>query len=204
MRTTGHRGIWTTVAAVCALAAAVAIGAAATDRTAPPPHPNVASASAHDRVPRLSGTSLPRARPTQVDIPSLGLTATLQEASLTARGQLPLPTDSTGASWLSSSAAPGERGTAVLAGHVDTTKGPAAFYQLSAATPGMRVDVARADGTTAHFVVDAVAVYPRDHFPHSVYEDTPSPSLRLITCTGWDSNTRTYRDNVVVYATLTR
>ncbi|MYQ62138.1 MULTISPECIES: sortase domain-containing protein, partial [unclassified Streptomyces] len=206
MRTTGHHGVWTAVAAACAFAAALAIAFAAVDRAAPPPSPTVAgtipSSLTEERAARPSAAPLPRARPTRVTIPALGLKATLQPVGLTARSQLPLPADPTRASWLSSSAAPGENGTAVLAGHVDTDKGPAAFYQLSAATTGMRIDVSRADGATARFVVTAVAVYPRSHFPHSVYEDTFGPSLHLITCTGWDNTAKVYRDNVVVYATL--
>ncbi|WP_199566238.1 class F sortase [Streptomyces corynorhini] len=169
MKTTGHRGIWTAVAATCAMAAALTTGLALADHTAPPPAPTVAGtppgAPRDQPVTRKARPALPRSVPTRVSIPVLGLAAELQPAALAGRGELPLPDDPARASWLDSSAAPGERGTAVLAGHVDTAHGPAAFYQLSGAAPG--------------------------------------PSLRLITCTGWDAKRKTYRDNGVVYAPST-
>lgn len=97
----------------------------------------------------------------------MGLKAALVPEEFDGDGQLPLLRGKDRASWVGSSATPGERGTAVLAGHVDTTSGPAAFSNPGAAKPGMAVSVARRDGTTAHFTIDEVAVYPKDEFPDS-------------------------------------
>ncbi|WP_251052155.1 MULTISPECIES: sortase domain-bontaining protein [unclassified Streptomyces] len=141
--------------------------------------------------------------PTGVRIPEVGLQAPLVPVQLPGNGKMPLPKDRARASWLASSVTPGERGTSIIAGHVDAPEGPAAFYNLSAVKPGMHIDVRRTDDTTARFTIDAVAVYPQDHFPAAtVYGPTPGPSLRLLTCTGWDAAARKYRDNVVVYATM--
>lgn len=205
MKTTGRRGVWTAAAGACALAGALSLGIAIDDQRTPPPRPDAAGTvppdSPSDR-PRAAGKAgMPRSVPLTVTVPRVGLTAKLRPVQLTDRGQMPLPADPASAGWLDSSAAPGENGTAVLAGHVDTQDGPAAFYELAGAKPGMRVEIRRTDGTTAEFTIDAVAVYPKDRFPDRVYAPTTGPSLRLITCTGWDSDTETYRDNVVVYAT---
>lgn len=202
----GRRGVWTAAAALSVLAGTGAMGVAATHQSTPPPRPVAAGRIPQPLSPAPStprAESMSRSVPTSVRIPQVGLHASLVPVHISADGQLPLPEDPSRASWLASSVTPGERGTSIMAGHVDTLKGPAAFYHLSAVRPGMRIDVARADHTTARFTIDAVAVYPKDHFPDTqVYGPTPGPSLRLLTCTGWDAVAREYRDNVVVYATV--
>lgn len=200
---TGRRSIWTAAATLCVLAGALAVGVALDGQSGPPPRPAPAGnlpAQAPSTTPAVDG--MPPSPPTTVQITDVDLKVPLVPVRISGSGQLPLPKDRDRASWLASSVTPGERGSAILAGHVDSADGPAAFYNLSAAKPGMQIAVTRRDGTTARFTIDAVAVYPKDKFPDSlVYGPTPGPSLRLITCTGWDPDEREYRDNVVVYAT---
>jgi hypothetical protein len=52
-------------------------------------------------------------------------------------------------------------------------------------------------------VIDRLGQYPKDDFPtHQVYDKTPEPTLRLITCGGiFDDSIGHYRDNIVAYAT---
>lgn len=197
--TTGRRSIWTAAATLCVLAGALTLGVALDKQSDPPPSPAPAG-NLPAQAPADDG--MPPSLPTAVQIPDVDLNVPLVPVRISGSGQLPLPKDRDRASWLASSVTPGERGSAILAGHVDSADGPAAFYNLSAAKPGMQVAVARRDGTTARFTIDAVAVYPKDKIPDAlVYGPTPGPSLRLITCTGWNPNEREYRDNVVVYAT---
>lgn len=150
---------------------------------------------------------LPRSTPLQVVIPSLGVDAPLLGLGMGADGTPELPpfAQPHTAGWLRDSATPGERGTAVLLGHVDTTTGPAVFWGLSALRPGAQVQVARLDGRTAVFTVAKVAAYRKQAFPAAeVYGPAADAELRLITCGGpYDTATRSYRGNVVVYAHLT-
>jgi sortase (surface protein transpeptidase) len=92
----------------------------------------------------------------------------------------------------------------VLAGHVDSTDGPAVFFRLRELAPGDEVLVDRADGSTVRFEVRSVQRHPKDAFPtEQVYGPTPRAELRLITCGGeFDAGERSYRDNVVVTAVL--
>jgi sortase (surface protein transpeptidase) len=109
------------------------------------------------------------------------------------------------AGWYRSGPSPGERGNAVLVGHVDTRKaGPAVFYQLGRLTSDDEIEIERADGSVAVFVVDAVRSFPKRTFPSAlVYGPTDGVGLRLVTCGGgYDKKRRAYRDNVVVFATL--
>lgn len=99
---------------------------------------------------------------------------------------------------------PGERGSAIVAGHVDTTTGPAVFLQLQFVKQGATVDITRADGSVATFKVDSVEKFSKANFPDDlVYADTPDAQLRLITCGGtYDRKAKDYKDNVVVFAHL--
>ncbi|MEV5265649.1 class F sortase, partial [Streptomyces werraensis] len=108
------------------------------------------------------------------------------------------------AGWYEAGTTPGERGTAIVAGHVDNEDGPAVFYSLGALRKGSTVEIARHDGTVAVFTVDAVEAYDARRFPdEKVYGAAPRPELRVITCGAGYSPTTGYRGNVVVYAHLT-
>jgi hypothetical protein len=67
------------------------------------------------------------------------------------------------------------------------------------------IEVGRADGSVAVFRVDALEQYPKNRFPTAkVYGNLHHAGLRLITCGGdFDRERGHYRDNIVVYASLT-
>ncbi|MFD3657723.1 sortase domain-bontaining protein [Streptomyces sp. NPDC058620] len=106
--------------------------------------------------------------------------------------------------WFAGGPSPGEPGTAVVAGHVDTATAPAVFAELSELDPDSRFSVHRDDGTTATFRVDSVESFPKDHFPDDrVYKNTPDAQIRLITCAGdYDRGAEGYTENLVVFAHL--
>ena len=82
---------------------------------------------------------------------------------------------------------------------------PAVFYRLGALQKGDRVDVTRADRSTARFVIDTVARYSKAQFPTAaVYGNTTDRAeLRLITCGGaFDQTTGHYVDNIVAFGHL--
>jgi LPXTG-site transpeptidase (sortase) family protein len=141
--------------------------------------------------------------PLEVEVPAVDISAPVVPLGLTDGGALEVPEDFSTAGWWASGPEPGERGAAVITAHVDSQAGPAAFYTLADASPGDEVYVHRKDASTATFVIDRVGQYPKDDFPtHQVYDETPEPALRLITCGGiFDDSIGHYRDNIVAYAT---
>ncbi|MBT2388652.1 class F sortase [Streptomyces sp. ISL-1] len=149
---------------------------------------------------------LPRSVPKRIAISEIAVDAPFTALSIGSSGQLnaPPPDDNNLVGWFEGGVTPGERGTSVVAGHVDTKTGPAVFLQLSLLKPGSTVDITREDGTVATFKVDSVETFSKAHFPNErVYADTPSPQLRLITCGGdYDRKAMDYTDNVVVFAHL--
>jgi len=143
------------------------------------------------------------ARPVSLSIPVIGVHTRLIRLGLTARGTLQVPASTSVAGWYTASPRPGQIGSAVIAGHIDSYLGPGVFFRLRLLRPGDRVYVRHADGTLAIFRVYAEHSYPKNHFPtQQVYGPAPDPELRLITCGGtFDPATGSYLDNVVVYAT---
>jgi sortase (surface protein transpeptidase) len=109
------------------------------------------------------------------------------------------------AAWYKYSATPGEIGTSVIEGHVDSYQGPAVFYRLGALQPGDHIDIRLANGATAIFRVTGVREYSKDNFPDQmIYGDTHYAALRLITCGGaFDNATGHYLSSTVVFASLT-
>ncbi|WP_307865180.1 class F sortase [Myceligenerans salitolerans] len=109
--------------------------------------------------------------------------------------------------WYDGSPTPGEAGPAVLEGHVTGTGyRPSVFFELGNTRPGDRIEVDRADGSTAVFEVTEIRSAPRADFPRvDVYGATKGPELRVITCGGtFDEESGHHLDNVIVFAELVR
>lgn len=143
-----------------------------------------------------------QAPPASVAIPAIGVESELEHLALRDDGTLAAPGDFGRAGWFADGPSPGERGPAVIVGHVDSRDGPAVFYRLRELAPGDLVEVTRRDGTVARFAVTDRFEAAKDAFPtEAVYGPTTGPMLRLITCTGaFDRAARHYVSNLVVNA----
>ncbi|MFI8823960.1 class F sortase [Streptomyces sp. NPDC053431] len=152
--------------------------------------------------------AMPRSAPIRLRIPKIGVDAPFIGLKIGPSGALdPPPANDTNlVGWQSSGPSPGERGTAIIAGHLDTLTSPAVFARLTELSPGDHFEVDRADGTTAVFLIDSVESFNKDDFPNKrVYADTPSALARLITCAGaYDRQARDYTENLVAFAHLDR
>ncbi|MFJ6570993.1 class F sortase [Streptomyces sp. NPDC091292] len=216
-----RRGGWSMVALAVLLGVRLVQG----DPYADPPQPTAAAAvgaapgksgsqdGAKGSRPSRFGEIAPGAhapmspsRPARLAIPSIGVNAPFLDIGYDAQGQIdaPPPERADTAGWFASGPTPGEQGTAVISGHVDTRRGPAVFYSLGALPKGSTVEIARDDGKTAVFTVYGVEVVPRDDFPaERVYADTGTPELRLMTCGGTFTGGQGYDANVIAFAKLT-
>ncbi|WP_240436785.1 class F sortase [Streptomyces sporangiiformans] len=182
-------------------------------RTELPPRPSAAQAlpaTADDGRRRATKPSIPgmgASPPIRIRIRAILVDAPVIPLTLDAEGHLepPPPDDNNLVGWYEGGVAPGQNGTAVMAGHVDNKRGFSVFYGLGSLRPGAEVEIERKDRTTAVFSIDAVEEYPKDRYPSDqVYGETGRPELRLITCGGRFSKKTGYQSNVVAYAHLTR
>ncbi len=145
-----------------------------------------------------------RSRPIHLAIPIIGLSEKLSELGLNKNGTVQVPKSWSVPGWYKLGPSPGQKGSAVILGHVDSVKGPAAFYQLSKLRPGNLVSVTLLDGRTVHFRVIGLRMYLKKNFPNRlVYGSRSYSALQLVTCGGvFDSGTHHYLSNLVVFTKL--
>ena len=210
-RGTGTRGAWGVIAVVLLVGVHLVRGGAAELGAEGPPQPLAVAAPDGTRAadagpaPDSVPDPLPASPPVRVRVPAVRVDAPVTEVGLDAGGwiEAPPPEDDHVAGWFTGAVTPGERGTAVVVGHVDTPYGRAVFYDLGALGKGHRVEIVRRDGRTAVFSVYGVEVVPKEGFPaERVYGDSGLPELRLITCGGTFTQETGYKGNVVVSARL--
>jgi hypothetical protein len=149
--------------------------------------------------------AITRSTPVALRIPALGMSGSLIAVGLNWDGSVQVPADYRQAGWYQKGPAPGEAGSAVILGHVDSRAGIGGFFYLKDLKAGDTVDVALADGKTAHFTVTAVRMYLKTQFPdRQVFGPRGGSTLQLVTCGGdFDHATGSYRSDVVVYTSLT-
>jgi hypothetical protein len=179
-----------------------------------PPGPSAAASAPRPPVPHAlpavapGGLPSPAAPPIRLQIPAIHVSARIVDEGLDADGALQVPplTDAgvREVGWYDLGPAPGQVGSAIIAGHVDSYQAPGVFYDLGRLVPGNAVEVTLADGETVHFTVTSVHEYSKAHFPaREVYGPEPYQALRLITCGGaFDEATGHYLSNIVAYARM--
>ena len=142
--------------------------------------------------------------PVRMEIPAIGVTSSLDRLGRAPDKTVQVPSRWKVAGWFAPGTRPGDPGSAVILGHVDSRSGPAVFYRLRELRRGDLVEVARADGSTVRFVVQRTEQYDKRRFPtDEVYYPTLTPALRLVTCGGeFDATAGHYRSNIIVFATL--
>jgi sortase (surface protein transpeptidase) len=197
-------------ALVIALSACSTAGEPASPTASPAP---TATASATEPTASAAPTTEPApdepmmdaSAPVSVQIPSVGLDAPLIRTGIRDDGVLEVPPGEEGspASWYDGSPTPGERGTSVLLGQVNsTTDDSGVFFDLPRLVEGDEVRVTREDGSTAVFEVYRSETFAKDAFPtRAVYEPVPGAELRLITCHEGEGASP-YPNNYVVFARL--
>jgi Sortase domain len=198
------------IVAVIAGGISIAVIGGHTLRWSPPPipprwaaHPGAVLGPAPGRK---SG-ALARSEPVSISIPSIQVRAQIIKLGMTSHHKLQTPPLNRPlvAGWYDGGPTPGQRGAAVIVGHVDAAPvGPAVFYKLGELRPGDRIMVTLADHKTARFVVTSAALYSKSAFPaDTVYGPTTWPTLRLVTCGGvFDHRTGHYLSNTVIFATF--
>jgi LPXTG-site transpeptidase (sortase) family protein len=154
----------------------------------------------------VTAASLPKSAPLSIDIPKIGVQSTLLSLGFGRHRGIQLPPVSTPmqAGWFSGGPAPGQIGPAVIFGHVAGDHQEGIFARLDELVPGDLVLIKRQDGSTANFRVTHIEELSKGSFPiDAVHGHTTDAELRLVTCgPAFDQLTHTYRDNIIVFATL--
>ncbi|MEH0636911.1 class F sortase [Streptomyces bottropensis] len=168
------------------------------DASSPPP----ASASPAGAVRPLG-----RSVPVRLLIPGIGVDTPVIRLGLAPDGTVEVPpiTAHDRAGWYEHSPTPGQTGPSVILGHVTVgSYGDGVFRRLARLRRGERIEARLENGTAPEFTVDSVTTVAKADFPaEEVYGNVDRPALRLVTCGGPRTGDE-YRDNVIVFATLSR
>ncbi|WP_433221123.1 class F sortase [Microtetraspora malaysiensis] len=220
-RTDGGRRALGVAAAAVVVTGAVFVGCGVLPADTPPAPPPVTAPTAATAATaataegtaaaaeRISSTAAPVLRPSEprrLDIAKIGVHVALGRLGLNPDGtvQIPPVDHPEEAGWYAHGVTPGERGAAVILGHVDGAGRKGVFYDLGRMRTGDTIEVGRADGSAATFVVESVEMVPKSRFPtRRVYGPLDHAGLRLVTCGGtFDRGRGHYTDNVILYARL--
>jgi LPXTG-site transpeptidase (sortase) family protein len=140
-------------------------------------------------------------------IPAIGINASVEAVGVQANGDMATPTHNPweDVGWYNGGPRPGERGSAVIDGHVDRPQGlPAVFWHLRELHVGDMVQVTDAVGTTLTFHVTRLAFYPPQEAPlQDIFGNRGGTYLNLITCAGdWIPSQQQTTLRLVVYTSL--
>ncbi len=145
--------------------------------------------------------------PQTLDIPRINLHAAVQSVGMDSQGRMDVPSNNYDVAWYNLGYKPGQNGSAVIDGHLDTSTGaPAVFWSVSSLQQGDKIIVTDSNGQQYTFVVDQTVKYPYNQVPlQQVFGSSDTPMLNLITCTGtWDAGNHNYSERTVVYSKLSQ
>lgn len=140
--------------------------------------------------------------PLRLIIPVLEIDAKVQKVGINKKGNMATPNNFTDVGWYKYGAAPGEMGSAVMAGHVDNGLAlPGVFKHLSELKEGDDIYVEMDDGEEIHFRVASTMTYDYNAKPKEVFNQDDDRYLKLVTCVGtWMPVFRTHDKRLVVSA----
>ena len=142
--------------------------------------------------------------PVHIKIPAIKVDTDVKKVGINDKGQMGVPDSTVTVGWFEPGTKPGNTGNAVIAGHVDSYKGPAVFFYLKNLKKGDEVHVTGKDGKKLTYIVKALESYPFDNAPiKEIFGTTDKKRLNLITCTGtFDHKTDNHLERLVVFTEL--
>ena len=142
--------------------------------------------------------------PNELSIPKINIVANVQHLGVTKSGNMAAPDNFSDVSWYKLGVIPGEKGSAVIAGHKNGVYVRGVFKRLNELKVGDDVYITRKNGGKIHFKVVETAIYPYDKAPlERIFASSDGTYLNLITCTGnWNESIGSSDHRLVVYTEL--
>lgn len=140
--------------------------------------------------------------PVRLKIPGINVEAALEYVGLTPKGAMGVPKDFTNVAWFNLGPRPGEKGSAVMAGHYGRKNGKGSvFDNLYKLRPGDKLSVEDDQGTIISFVVRATRRYDPNANASAVFGSNDGKAhLNLVTCEGtWDKISQSYSQRLVIF-----
>jgi len=156
---------------------------------------------------RMAEDPIPQLIPVRLVVPAIEINASVESVGIRSDSDLATPTQHPweDAGWYDMGPLPGERGSAVIDGHLDRPGGyPAVFWRLRDIQVGDDVQVIGSAGKAVHFRVTRIAYYRADQAPlQDIFGNLGGKYLNLITCAGdWIPGQHQTTLRLVVYTSL--
>lgn len=142
--------------------------------------------------------------PTRLRIRALGVDAPVVQVVSSHRTLVPPENPRQVGWWVAGSPAGSASGATVIVGHVDSAvAGLGALFRLDHVRAGETIELSGGQGHAAYRVASLHFYVKTAGLPAALFDPASSSRLVLVSCGGpFDAAKRSYRDNVVVTATL--
>lgn len=141
--------------------------------------------------------------PARLNIPAINVNAKIQHLGVTSQGEMEVPSNTVDVGWFKLGSRPGEKGSAVIAGHIDGKNGDSGvFTNLYKLKAGDKLYIEDDKGIIISFVVRESRTY-NPGYAEEVFSLNDNTHLNLVTCDGvWDGVKKSYNKRLVVFADI--
>ena len=155
--------------------------------------------------------ALPAGKLARLKIPNINVDASIKSMGLTPEGIMEIPNNIVDVGWFTGSPRPGEKGNAILTGHVAQIRGgvltkPGVFYDLNKLRVGDKLYVLDDEEISLEFVVREIRSYdPAADATYVFISSDGGAHLNLITCEGtWNPAQLSYSQRLVIFTDAVR
>lgn len=136
-------------------------------------------------------------------VPAINVNTNIQYVGVDDSGSMEVPSNAVDVGWFKLGSRPGEKGSAVISGHIDGKNGEAGvFNNLHKLKKGDKLYVKDDKGTTNTFIVRESRIYDPG-YAEEVFSLNDSARLNLVTCDGtWDGVKKSYSKRLVVFTDM--
>lgn len=149
-----------------------------------------------------ASTQATKGLPVRLKIPNIRVNAAIRSVGLTPDGSMGVPKIPSDAAWYMLGPKPGEKGSAVIAGHINWWYGAiGVFAHLKTLKPGDKIIVQDDRGVSTSFIVRKSRMYGIKEDASDVFRSYDGKShLNLVTCAGvWDRVSKLYSKRLVIF-----
>jgi sortase (surface protein transpeptidase) len=143
--------------------------------------------------------------PVTITIPGIGVNAPVEQVGLDAKGNMDVPREPWNTAWYAPGPRPGQRGNAVIAGHIDFRGvGKVVFARMNEMKAGDVIYVTGDNGVKHRFIVTSVEIFNASDGTaplERIFGGSATANLNLISCIGeFNQGTASYEQRIVVFS----
>lgn len=165
---------------------------------------NISTSSGKVVVPLPIQTQSSFGLPVRLKIQKINVETTIEYVGRLSSGEMDVPKETDNVAWYEPGIRPGDKGSAVLAGHYGRWENGngSVFDNLNALIEGDSLSVEDEKGAIINFVVRELRTYQSNDDASDVFESNDDIAhLNLITCAGvWNEVDQSYSERLVVFS----